>query len=359
MIQKLIEFFFGKREVINTGAIGDTRTDLQKEGAYDARELTTSSQVEWKIKTKWNSYPVKRQFYTFQCVAHSIAKHLGINHFIETGEYKDLSAEFIYQHRENQGTGGMNWGDAMRIAITKGSCLNSRIPQRIRESDPPTPITAEMINEALKYRGKAFIEDKERTLESTARIIQSQGSCMMWFYFDEAGKEWWTPEPKIIYDFKTPYDKGTTRHAVIGTDNGIRKDKMVDKIEDSAGNGSAENDQDRFIDADFMKRCFVAGYIIDLPNEIPTVKKIKWTGTRNLKVGDKGEDVNVLQQILMNEGCYKFDVATGYFGGITKAGVIALQEKYKTQILVPAGLTKGTGIVGIHTLNWLKNNYNV
>lgn len=357
MLKKLIEFFFGKREVINTGAIGDTRTDLQKEGAYDARELTTSSQVEWKIKTKWNSYPVKRQFYTFQCVAHSIAKHLGINHFIETGEYKDLSAEFIYQHRENQGTGGMNWGDAMRIAITKGSCLNSRIPQRIRELEQATPITADMINEALAYVGKAFIEDKERTLESTARIIQSQGSCLMWFYFDEAGKEWWKPEPKIIYDFKTPYDKGTTRHAVIGTDNGIRKSKMVDKIEDSAGNSSAENDQDRFIDADFMKRCFVAGYVIDLPNEIPTPEKPKWTGTRDLKVGMRGDDVKVLQEILMIERCFDFDKATGYFGGITKAGVMKLQDKYKTKILIPAGLTRPTGYCGKSTRNWLEKNY--
>jgi len=358
MIFKILRFLFS-RDIIKTGAIRDERTDLQKEGAYDARELATSSQVEWKEKTVWKSYPIKRQWYTFQCVAHSLAKHLGINHFYDTGVYEDLSAEFIYEHRENQKIGGMNWGDAMRIATTKGSCLNSRMVQRIRELDKATPITADMINEALKYKGKAFIEDKERTLESTARIIQSQGSCLMWFYFDESGKEWWTPEPKAIYNFKSPYDVGTTRHAVIGTDNGIRKNKKVNKIEDSAGNSSAENEQDRFIDEDFMKRCFVAGYVIDLPNEIPTPEKPKWTGTRTLKVGISGEDVKTLQQILALEGCYNFDKFTGYFGGITKLGVIRLQEKYKTQILIPAGLTKGTGIVGIHTLNWLKKNYNV
>ncbi len=357
MILKILKFLFGKRDVINTGAIGDNRTELQKEGAYDARELTTSSQVEWTPKTVWKSYPIKRQWYTFQCVGQSLAKHLGINHFYDTGKYEDLSGEFIYEHRENQNTGGMNWGDAMRIATTKGSCLNSRIPQRIRESEKATPITAEMINEALKYRGKAFIEDKERTLESTARIIQSQGSCLMWFYFDEAGKEWWKPEPKAIYNFKTPYDAGTTRHAVVGTDNGIRNGKKVYKIEDSAGNSSAENDQDRFIDEEFMKRCFVAGYVIDLPNEVPTPDKPKWTGKRDLKVGSKGKDVETLQVILAREGCYDFDKFTGYFGGITKAGVIRLQNKYANEILKPVGLTKGTGLVYNSTRNWLDKNY--
>lgn len=357
MIIKILNFLFGKREIINTGAIGDTRTELQKEGAYDARELTTSSQVEWTPKTVWKSYPIKRQWYTFQCVGQSLAKHLGINHFYDTGKYEDLSGEFIYEHRENQNTGGMNWGDAMRIATTKGSCLNSRMVQRIRESEKATPITAEIINEALAYRGKAFIEDKERTIDSVARIIQSQGSCLVWFYFDTNGAEWWKVEPKTIYNFSSPYASGTTRHSVTATDFGIRNGKQVIKIEDSAGNSSAENEQDRFIDAEFMKRCFVAGYVVDLPNEIPTPNKPKWTGTRDLKVGIRGADVKTLQEILMIEKCFDFDKATGFFGGISKAGVIKLQNKYANEILRPVGLTKGTGYCGKSTRDWLDKNY--
>ncbi len=357
MINKILNFFFGKREIINTGALRDDRTELQKEGAYDARELVTASQVEWKEKTSWKRYPVKRQYYTGECVAQSTTKHLGINNERETGQYQDLSAGFFYWFRVNKGTAGMIWADAMKIATTIGSCLGFRVKQRIRDSDIEVTPTEEMKKEALKYKGKLYIEDKERSLDSIARIIDSRGSCLIWFWFDESGKEWWKVEPSILYPNLGTYSSGATRHALVATDYGIRNGKKVIKIEDSAGNSSAENEQDRFIDADFMKRCFVAGYVVDLPNEIPTPEKPKWTGTRDLKVGMRGDDVKVLQEILMIEKCFDFDTATGYFGGISKAGVIKLQNKYANEILKPVGLTKGTGYCGKSTRDWLDKNY--
>lgn len=359
MINKILNFFFGKREIINTGALRDDRTELQKEGAYDARELVTASQVEWKEKTSWKRYPVKRQYYTGECVAQSTTKHLGINNERETGQYQDLSAGFFYWFRVNKGTAGMIWADAMKIATTIGSCLGFRVKQRIRDSDIEVTPTEEMKKEALKYKGKLYIEDKERSLDSIARIIDSRGSCLIWFWFDESGKEWWKVEPSILYPNLGTYSSGATRHALVATDYGIRNGKKVIKIEDSAGNSSAENEQDRFIDENFIKRCFVSGYVIDEPNKVIMTVKPTWIGTRILKVGMSGEDVKTLQQILAVEGCYNFDKFTGFLGGITKAGIIKLQEKYKTQILVPAGLNKGTGVCGKFTLEWLKNNYGV
>ena len=70
---------------------------------------------------------------------------------------------------------------------------------------------------------------------------------------------------------------------------------------------------------------------------------------RNLKVGTRGDDVRLLQQLLLKEGVYPEGVVTGYFGALTKAAVIRFQEKYVSAILVPAGLTKGTGFVGAST----------
>ena len=357
-MKNFLKWLFRKRDYIQTGAISDDRTETQKESAYDNRELVTSTTpLVWKEKTSWNRFPVKRQWYTGECVAQSTTKHLGINNERDTGQYVDLSPAFFYYFRVNKPTAGMVWLDAMKLATTIGSCFGFRTKQRMRDNDPEIEPTEDMKKEALDFKGKLFIEDKERTLESIARIIESQGSCLVWFYFDIEGAEWWKVEPKTIYNFSSPYASGTTRHALVATDYGIRNGKKVIKIEDSAGNNSAENDQDRFIDEEFMKRCFVAGYVIDLPNEIPTPDKPKWTGTRTLKVGMKGDDVKVLQQILAIEGCYDFDKFTGNFFGITKNGVIRLQEKYKTQILVPAGLIRPTGYCGKMTLAWLRKNY--
>lgn len=357
-MKNFLKWLFRKRDYIQTGAISDDRTETQKESAYDNRELVTSTTpLVWKEKTSWNRFPVKRQWYTGECVAQSTTKHLGINNERDTGQYVDLSPAFFYYFRVNKPTAGMVWLDAMKLATTIGSCFGFRSKQRMRDNDPEIEPTEDMKKEALDFKGKLFIEDKERTLESIARIIESQGSCLVWFYFDIEGAEWWKVEPKTIYNFSSPYASGTTRHALVATDYGIRNGKKVIKIEDSAGNNSAENDQDRFIDEEFMKRCFVAGYVIDEPSDVPLTPKPVWIGTRTLKVGMSGDDVKVLQDILRGEKVFNFPTSTGFYGGITKASVIKLQEKYKTQILIPAGLTRGSGVCGKFTLEWLKAHY--
>ena len=80
---------------------------------------------------------------------------------------------------------------------------------------------------------------------------------------------------------------------------------------------------------------------------------------RNLFLGRKGEDVRALQEILIKEGVWERpDIGpTGFFGPITKRAVIKYQEKYASEILVPLGLTKGTGFVGPMTRKHLEERF--
>lgn len=73
--------------------------------------------------------------------------------------------------------------------------------------------------------------------------------------------------------------------------------------------------------------------------------------TRNLTVGDTGDDVTNLQTFLKNEGAdvYPEGLVTGYFGSLTKAAVSRYQDKYAAAILTPLGLTAGTGYFGSGT----------
>ena len=186
------KFFF---KVPQLGDNLDTRTDDEKLTAFDNREIAfAGSPVQWVEKTSWKNFPIKMQYYTGECVAQSTTKHLGINDNIEKGlRYADLSAEFFYYYRANRPGEGMIWSDAMKIATTRGACYNEYIRQRVRESEPETVPKPEWEKEALLFRGQAYVEDKIRSMDSIAQIIDQQGSCLLWFWFDVNGQEWWKP----------------------------------------------------------------------------------------------------------------------------------------------------------------------
>lgn len=79
--------------------------------------------------------------------------------------------------------------------------------------------------------------------------------------------------------------------------------------------------------------------------------------SRNLNVGASGADVKCLQQLLNRDSETRVAVAgmgsagfeTMLFGPATKSAVIKFQEKFRTEILVPSGLSRGTGMVGLAT----------
>ena len=78
----------------------------------------------------------------------------------------------------------------------------------------------------------------------------------------------------------------------------------------------------------------------------------------NLKFGDANNEVRNLQIALSKDPeIYPEGIISGWFGPLTKAAVIHFQEKYQDEILVPWGLTKGTGFVGPTTRNKLNQLY--
>ncbi len=78
------------------------------------------------------------------------------------------------------------------------------------------------------------------------------------------------------------------------------------------------------------------------------------TFTRVLRLGDSGPDVRLLQQKLNADsdtevatyGPGSTGNETERFGQLTRDAVIRFQEKHAAEILVPIGLTSGTGVVG-------------
>ena len=84
---------------------------------------------------------------------------------------------------------------------------------------------------------------------------------------------------------------------------------------------------------------------------------------KDLMQGDTDPDVKELQKLLNSapdtivsvSGVGSAGQETPYFGPATKAAVIKFQEKYGSEILVSAGLSAGTGLVGLGTRTKLNN----
>ena len=76
--------------------------------------------------------------------------------------------------------------------------------------------------------------------------------------------------------------------------------------------------------------------------------------TRTLKFGSRGADVAMLQQMLQAQG-FSINDPPGWYGESTASAVSGFQMAYANEILYPAGLRYGTGVVGFATRNKLNS----
>lgn len=82
--------------------------------------------------------------------------------------------------------------------------------------------------------------------------------------------------------------------------------------------------------------------------------------TKNLRLGDIDEEVKLLQKFLNSQGFILTQTGAGSpsnetnkFGLLTKQALIKYQETHKEEILVPIGLSKGTGYFGKMTRDYI------
>jgi len=93
--------------------------------------------------------------------------------------------------------------------------------------------------------------------------------------------------------------------------------------------------------------------------ELEKEKPIAWCHTfnKNLKIGDRGVEVEALRYALLKDQGSQAENFDDVFNEFVASWVTSFQEKYKDEILMPVGLAHGTGYVGPATRKKLNALY--
>lgn len=320
------------------GIVPDNRPPSEQIKNYDDREIDLGA-PEYLTKAKADKakklFPNRDQKATSACVCFAICTAL------YSTEKEILSPAFLYSQRLNKpGLGSMYWniGD---IVVKQGVCSEDLLPTPTTESEiNSVQITSDDREDALQYKQKSYIFMDNPTIDTiTAKV--NLGIPVVLSIF--ATKDEWSQEyPEIIDTTITP-STAYINHAITALPMGafIKGGKKYLLIQDSAKFGNLTF---RYLSEEWVEKRVTHGmYFIDLEK---ADAKWDYVWTRDLKVGDTGEDVRRLQMALQIMGTFPTNVScTEYFGGITLKAVKDFQTKYPT-ILQSVGLTKPTGIFG-------------
>lgn len=334
-----------EEKVFQSGALPDTRSEADQAKDFKFEEIVASvAPVVWteKPSLSWRKFPIFNQDGSGSCVAQTMAKIMGVMYWLKNGVYVHFSATHIYQRRANKPQGGMAGVDAFEIA-RKGATLEVLTPSQDMTDVQMDNIKIEKYKEDVGevFKLGNYVVGPVRDLETIASIIQQTGKAVMvWYYFTYPE---WTDVPQVLENNLDLGGNRTVRHSVAAVDFTLYQGKKCLIIEDSWGPNYGKGGQ-RIITEDFHKarNWFVAhpmNFKFEEGVEPPVlVKKF----TRNMKIGDRHEEVRELQVFLKALGFYPTNsAATGYFGTVTKSAVIKFQL---SRSLV------GDGVVGPITL---------
>ncbi len=344
ILSKLFPNLFTKR--IFTGVLPDPRTSGEKAQDYLHEErLTVGTPNPFgNAQIAVSPFPYINQLATSSCVPHAVTLALSIERKGLTGAFPQLAPIFPYRLRFNYPNPGSAPADMFYECSKYGAPLASTLPTPQYEVQANAVVlTSQMYTEATIFKGlKYFTFGAVPNIDTIAQVAdQGHGVCITLFATEE---EYSVQYPSLI-NLNLTYNQAAIQHEVCVLPNsGFVKDGVrYVAIQDSAWFGGWKL---RYLSEAFINaRVYGGGYWTKV-ELLATGARPKFNFTQNLTVGAKGNEVTMLQQLLVSEGMLPADCTTGYFGGITLAGIKAFQDKYAQDILIPNGINVPTGYWG-------------
>lgn len=327
--------------------LGANFSDRDKELDNSIEEIKVASGMLLpKSEVEWRKYPIRNQLSTSSCVAHSVAKSLGINNFLEEGKYLDLSPRFIYAHRSNKPGEGMIAEDSAKIVNVHGCPLEVQVPFINSESEMNKidDVTEYDKQTALIAKTKGVVYFKPNDIDTIANYIEATGrsvNVFVQFNYNE-----WTDVPVMKGG---PFN---CRHCIPLTNGILYKQDTSCVAEDSWGPSYGKGGR-RILTRDWFEsgRVYEAYAFEDVQNnwrdvDLSSVIKPKYKFNNIMKLGERNDDILALQKCLKSIGFFpETQEPTGYYGGITANAVLQFALKYlpehKQEVLLVNGKSVG------------------
>jgi hypothetical protein len=328
------------------GALPDPRPDTSGDYSHHEFLAAAAAPITWVVKdpSTWKKYSIRDQDGSSSCVSQGTAKAMEVL----TG--KVASAHPIYSRRSNFPSEGMWLQDAGEIITHIGTTLESLDPsQKMGEAAMNLPTKVDTTEQVSNY----FFIPVSAGIDAVAQAIDQYGHAIWCFNIDL--QEWEQNMPTVVASPNI-----ISGHCNCGVDrtlhNGLKT--IVDDDSWGTSGGTIGATGQRLISEDFFnKRC--TGVMVLVPWVNPTGPAPRHTFTKHLSNGlMANSDVKALQDILKYEGCMSSAIpSTGNFLSATKQAVIDWQEKHCVEVLEPAGLTSGTGIIADNSIKLLNQLY--
>lgn len=271
------------------------------------------------------------------CVLFATVKLMKLYHFMQTGQWVDLSPRFLAilikrYDGQDRATGGTYPRLAMKLASQYGCCTTKMLPNdttlpvlTYRENDL---LTQPMFDEALQYKLPGYVGvpvDFQKTREGL--YLYKALSTLF-----QIGNELWTPswDPRDIDPMRTP-------HAIESGHQMVQKgwvDGVYNYVENQWSTAWANGGSNIFDYKAWMPFIVEQWAFATIPQDIqeflknlPSPINFHYVWNTNLVLGDHTQDVKMMQVALMILG-YLAPVAPdelGYYGAKTAAAVLKYQ----------------------------------
>lgn len=309
-----------------TGVLDDTRPLAVKELDPIHEEVAAGgTPVTWISKTSdtWKTIlPHRDQDGSSGCLSFASATSFlnNLRKVFPSMPNPTLSAHDVYQRRSNYPGEGMIPMDSLTLAAA-GICTEATLPSdNLSEAQMNVQAAgAQILSERAANAGGLPVKlNLPLDIDQAASIIDQGLSLVLCVHFNYS--EW----VEVAQLTSSNPDLG---HGIASVDrtlyNGVKAIIIQDqwKIDSTMYPGGLRVLSEQFLKA----RCFFAGYILPKKDEIPApLPAPAHTFTVDMQYGDNNNEVMLLQTKLHSLGFLSVN-PTGYFGGLTKAAVIAFQ----------------------------------